>query len=311
MKDIKHSIIVITYNQEELLPICLDSILKDTVLPYEIIIGDDCSTDSTWNVILEYQKRYPEIIKPVRTQTNLGIFGNWNSLMPMVNGDIISLIAGDDFFKAGMLEELNKEIIKNNLNPLEEKFILITNTIELHVDGKEVIYDNYQLRNSNIFKSRIRYGISYREVGLSRKLYDQLDPIPENLGYHADWLYIIDQVYKSDQFFFINKAFSVYRLGAGVTSSTKINDLIRSKLKVIEIIKEKYKSALDEKDLLFLKYWGARHKYLLNKTTSNYLNLFYLQVLNIGNFTPNNTFNRNARLLISGPLRGIKNLFVD
>lgn len=302
---IKHTILVITYNQCDTLPICLNSILNEEVLPYEIIIGDDCSTDNTWDLILEFQSRFPSIIKAYRNEINLGVFGNWNKLMTQASGEIVSLIAGDDFFKPGLLNCLNKEINNHNLNGREERFILVTNSITLKESGQEELYNNYQLKNENIFKARIRYGISYREVGISRKLFDDLDPIRNDLGYHADWIYIIDQVYKCDDFYFINEAFSVYRLGSGVTSSSKTNNLIESKLKVIEVIKSKYNDKLDNQDLRFLAYWKARHVYLLNKSSKNYLKLAYWQFINICNFTPNNSFLFNFKILFSGPIRQI------
>lgn len=308
---IKHTILVITYNQSATLPICLESILSEKTLPYEVIIGDDCSTDNTWEVIMGFQKRFPMIIKAYRNEKNLGVFGNWNKLIKHANGDIISLIAGDDFFKPGLLDALNKEIHHNKLNGSEEKFIIITNSLLLNSEGKYQLYDNYQLRNSDIFKARIRYGISYREVGISKKLFEELSPIREDLGYHADWIYIIEQVYKCDKFYFINNAYSVYRLGIGVTSSSKITNLIESKLKVIDVIKVKFRDRLDQKDLKFLNYWRARHLYLLDKSIKNYFSLVYWQLINLGNFTPNNSFIFNFRILISGPVRQILNRLRD
>ncbi|MGE8377017.1 MAG: glycosyltransferase family 2 protein [Sphingobacterium sp.] len=305
MRNIKHSIIVLTYNQAELLPQCLDSILQEEILPFEIIIGDDCSTDETDHIVAQYKSKYPEIIKMHKNEKNLGIFKNWNRLMKLANGEIISSIAGDDFFKPGLLKSLNSCIHSNNLDAFEEKFIVVTNSIVLHTNGQERIYDNYKLRNTRILKARIRYGLSYREVGISRRLFDSLDSIEEGIGFHADWLYIIDQVYKSDKFYFINEAFSVYRLGSGVTSSAKAKELYASKLEVIKHIRKRYSNALDEKDLLFLEYWEVRHKYLLKKTLANYLALVFLQFKNIGNFTPNNSFFLNFKLLISGPLRAL------
>lgn len=305
MRNIKHSIIVLTYNQAELLPQCLDSILHEENLPFEIIIGDDCSTDETDHIVAQYKSKYPEIIKMHKNEKNLGIFKNWNRLMKLASGEIISSIAGDDFFKPGLLKSLNSCIHSNNLDGFEEKFIIVTNSIVLDTTGQEQIYDNYQLRNTKLLKARIRYGLSYREVGISRRLYDSLDSIEEGIGFHADWLYIIDQVYKSDKFYFINEAFSVYRLGSGVTSSAKAKELYASKLEVIKHVRKRYSNVLDEKDLLFLEYWEVRHKYLLNKTWANYFALVFLQFKNIGNFTPNNSFFLNFRLLISGPLKSL------
>lgn len=49
---IKHSIVVLSYNQEKLLPKTLDSILNQSVMPYEIVICDDASTDNTKDEVI-------------------------------------------------------------------------------------------------------------------------------------------------------------------------------------------------------------------------------------------------------------------
>ena len=75
---INHTILMITYNQEEYVSSALDCLFRQGVYPFEVIISDDCSTDKTQEIILEYQKRYPNIIKPIFQKKNLGIYQNLN-----------------------------------------------------------------------------------------------------------------------------------------------------------------------------------------------------------------------------------------
>ena len=57
------SVAVITYNQEKHLPKTLDSILmQECNFDYNIIIGEDCSTDSTMSICEQYEKQYPGIV---------------------------------------------------------------------------------------------------------------------------------------------------------------------------------------------------------------------------------------------------------
>ena len=66
------SVGMLTYNHEKYIAQAIDSILMQEVnFDYEIVIADDCSTDNTREIILDYQKRYPDIIKPL-FQENLG-----------------------------------------------------------------------------------------------------------------------------------------------------------------------------------------------------------------------------------------------
>ena len=65
------SISCITYNHEKYISDALDSFLmQKTNFKYEILIHDDASTDGTVEIINEYQKKYPSIIKPIFQKTN-------------------------------------------------------------------------------------------------------------------------------------------------------------------------------------------------------------------------------------------------
>lgn len=265
MEKIKHSVIVITYNQEHLLPIALDSVLNQSVLPYEVIIGDDCSTDGTWNVIQKYYKKYPDIIRPIRHQHNMGIFQNVNYLRKKPTGDVVSLLAGDDWYEDGIFEAFNDAIIENHIDVKKDNFILVSNCIYLYPDGKRVVYDNTPFKGKDLFKVKLRYGLDFRDTGLSLNLFKMIKDIPLDLGYHADWLYTIDEVYKVKSVYFINKAFPVYRLSCGVTNNTKYQTLLESKISVIKNIKELYSNKLDESDLNYLDYDTEVSKLLLYK----------------------------------------------
>lgn len=310
MQDIRHSVLMITYNQEELIHIALDSVLNQSIMPYEIIIGDDCSTDKTWQIIQEYYNKYPQIIKPIRHKNNKGIFGNINYLMDKPSGDVISWLSGDDYYKPGIFEEFNKTIRDNNINIKEDSFILISNAIHLYPNGDEIIYNNLQFKDKNLFKVKLRYGLDYRETGIGINVWKRLNKIPTDKGYHADWLYSIDQILKSNDFYFINKGYSVYRIGVGVTSSTKQRLLIESRIEVIDEIIYKYNNFLDKDDLNYLNLekmicqinilnnnWSLKNLYsIYNKTLKDPYNIkrynlhqvvvkYYLKKYKLYNFT--------------------------
>ena len=62
MKNIKVSVIVLTYNHEKYIEQALDSILMQKVsFNYEILVGDDASTDATVPILLKYKKKYPKV----------------------------------------------------------------------------------------------------------------------------------------------------------------------------------------------------------------------------------------------------------
>ncbi|WP_271424742.1 glycosyltransferase family 2 protein [Aequorivita sinensis] len=97
------SITCITYNHESYIRECLEGFLmQKTNFEYEILIHDDASTDKTADIIREYEKKYPGIIKPIYQVENQysqgvrGIFAKYN--FSRAKGKYIAMCEGDDYW---------------------------------------------------------------------------------------------------------------------------------------------------------------------------------------------------------------------
>jgi glycosyltransferase involved in cell wall biosynthesis len=96
------SVEVLTYNQEEYIAQTLDSILsQEHHYPYEIIIGDDYSTDGTRKIALEYKEKYPDNIVLLLNEQNKGITGNYFNVLSHARGKYIMGCGGDDYWLPG------------------------------------------------------------------------------------------------------------------------------------------------------------------------------------------------------------------
>ena len=82
------------YNIRQYIGSCLDSVLRQTDIPDEIIVVDDGSTDSTGDILDEYQHRYPEI--KVYHEKNRGLCGARNFALSVTTSDYILFLDGDD-----------------------------------------------------------------------------------------------------------------------------------------------------------------------------------------------------------------------
>ena len=93
---------VITYNHANYIEKCINSILSQkTKYDFEIVIGDDLSTDGTRDIIQSYREKFPEIIKlNLRSERGTGIPGkeNFLSTLALCEGEYITLCDGDDYW---------------------------------------------------------------------------------------------------------------------------------------------------------------------------------------------------------------------
>lgn len=93
------SVKILTYNQDKYIAQAIESVLMQKCdEPFEILIGDDCSTDSTGMIVDEYQSRYPDIIRVIRPEHNLGSAANSIRVLQFAKGEYISICDGDDYW---------------------------------------------------------------------------------------------------------------------------------------------------------------------------------------------------------------------
>lgn len=90
----KLSIVITCYNFENYISKCIDSVLEQkTDFDTEIIVADDCSKDSSFDII----KKYEGSIRYYRNETNIGCFENFKKALEMAEGDYVSHLDGDDY----------------------------------------------------------------------------------------------------------------------------------------------------------------------------------------------------------------------
>lgn len=87
------SVITVTYNSSAYVADAIESVLGQDYSNIEYIIGDDCSTDNTWEIISSY---HDSRIKPYRNESNLREYANRNKALGMATGKYLIFIDGDD-----------------------------------------------------------------------------------------------------------------------------------------------------------------------------------------------------------------------
>lgn len=98
-EEIKVSILLVSYNQQKYIQEAISSIITQELdFRYELLIGDDCSTDLTQEVIHSFAEKYPHLITPIYHTVNCGASENFFSLLKRAQGEYVALLEGDDFW---------------------------------------------------------------------------------------------------------------------------------------------------------------------------------------------------------------------
>lgn len=129
------SIIIVTYNHFSVISKCIDSVLsQDTTFPIEIILADDCSTDGAREICEEYAAKYPELIRLLPSDRNVGAVANEQRAFLAAKGKYIATCEGDDYWTDPL--KLQKQVDFLEANP--DYSVCFHRFIKMHTeDGRE------------------------------------------------------------------------------------------------------------------------------------------------------------------------------
>ena len=101
----KVSVCVVTYNHEDYIAECLQSLVgQKTNFDFEIIVADDCSTDSTGEIVQAFANKHPDIIRTLMQPVNVGPTKNLLMTHALARGEYIGHVDGDDCALPGKLQ---------------------------------------------------------------------------------------------------------------------------------------------------------------------------------------------------------------
>ncbi len=131
------SVIVANYNNAKYLPQCIDSILRQTYPNIEIVIADDCSTDSSVDIIRDYSKKHSNIT-PIFNEINLGVAANRHKAITHASGDYITTLDSDDVFINARKLEMEFNLIQEKKKSENKDVIAFSKVAFLNEKGKYI-----------------------------------------------------------------------------------------------------------------------------------------------------------------------------
>jgi glycosyltransferase involved in cell wall biosynthesis len=174
------SVLVVTYNQEAYIGQALDSILdQNCPFPYEILVGEDCSTDQTRAICQSYATRYPEKIRLFLNKTNKGFIDNYFDILDQAKGRYLADCGGDDYWISR--DKLRLQIAVLEKHP--EVSMVFGNWQMLHQKTGQL-----KINQSNIHEDWFdasRKGVAAAEDFLNRRNFPRM--VLSTACFRSDW----------------------------------------------------------------------------------------------------------------------------
>lgn len=224
----KITVVMATYNGKKFLSVQLDSILNQTFNDFKLLIIDDCSTDSTKDILLEYQKKYPGIINLIFNEKNLGSRATFAKGVELVDTQYFAFSDQDDFWLPNKLEILYNEIIKDdNLAFVYSNSQLVD---ENHTILKEkVINSSKAIDGNNFYQIVIDNSVMGCSMLVNTQFAQKCLPFP-TVGFHHDWYLAIMALGLNYKVKFIDIPLFQYRLhSANLVNAKKSKDKLSIK----------------------------------------------------------------------------------
>jgi len=249
---VKISIVVSSYNHEKYIERCLEGVLAQKGdFEMEIILGDDCSTDGTGQIVDRYVKKNPNLIQKLHPGENLGATKNLKRCLDACTGKYIAICEGDDYWTSD--EKIQRQMQLLETHP---EYSMCFSALTLYFQQE----DKYTPHNDQVKFPRDELTIAdliainyignfsccmYR-ASVVRKLPDSLFKM-----FMADWLFNM-ACSEMGNIGFIHEPLSVYRIhekGAwtGKTHIDQISEIIELSKAYNQYFQYRYNDLFEKK----------------------------------------------------------------
>jgi glycosyltransferase involved in cell wall biosynthesis len=209
------SVHLITFNNEKYIEATIESILKQKVnFNYEIVVGDDCSTDGTLSIIENYKNKHPKLFTVFKNESQLGILKNFKSTLDKCSGNFVFPLAGDDLLKnentlQKMVDVLNRDESLGFIDSGFDKYYENSNKTIQFANKKSIEFNKRDYKKAILLGEITPIGICFNRTQLL-KYVDFKTYINKNITID-DYPVLVDLVMHTN-FKRINESLVVYRI---------------------------------------------------------------------------------------------------
>ena len=152
------------------------------------MVGDDCSTDRTVEILEEYQAKYPEKIRIIRNKSNLGFVKNFENLLINSTGEYVAFADQDDIWKVDHLKVLIETIGDCDLS-CGDSLLIDGNGKNLNICMSDVLkIDKYPNDKQALIRLTHENFVQGSTAMIKKSLISKCTPFPEGIKYHDYWI---------------------------------------------------------------------------------------------------------------------------
>jgi len=231
------SVAIITYNQQEYLEACIESVLKQEYENIEIVIADDASTDGTQDMLREYDAKFPGKFILKLSDENGGITKNSNLAHFSCSGKYIAWMGGDDLM---LPEKILKQVEYMENNP---KCTISYHNLDVFdsATGKTLYEFNGVIKPR---QGKVDIAIKYGAFNGACSSMVRRDKTPasgfnEQIPVTSDWLFWIECLVNGGDISYLPEILGRYRRHENNITS-KFDDDYREQFLTLNIVESQY-----------------------------------------------------------------------
>jgi glycosyltransferase involved in cell wall biosynthesis len=242
----KFSIAMATYNGENYILEQLESFESQDYKPYELVICDDASTDTTLEIIREFSIKSSFKVRVYENEINLGYIKNFEKAISLCEGEWIALSDQDDKWYQNKLSTIKNKIDSD--------------------DSIKIIVHNYDIGDKQLVKQKTNNMERLISAGekpvdviagcatvFSQSLLSLILPIPKSIMAHDVWLHKVIKYAKTNTKSVVEESLMVYRRhGNNASEAFESTNIKQTKLRKLMFYKVSNPLLTYEKTLLLL-----------------------------------------------------------
>lgn len=246
----KVSIICTNYNKGDWVREAMDSFLNQrTTFDFEIIIIDDASTDHSYEIIQDYQNKFPEKVRTFRNEVNLGITRTWKKVCQEAKGQYIARCDSDDFWTDPLKLQKQVDLLDSSTDSLWSN----TEFDMVDLDGNIIQKDAFANKALPLIDSYaemlVMKGMTMASTWLvdTSLMQDVSDQISDTAA--DDTFELQLELFKRTKISFLSDSTTVYRMNLGSDSKPMTPDTAEKRFTGILNSQIKYLNKYPDQDI--------------------------------------------------------------